>query len=130
MIETVKAPGPVAGTFAASGAFVDSGAINNLNIHFGGPYPTFLITFPTIQFTGTGGTFTIKAQIKEMPTTDPLVDTNTGTWVVVDGTGAYARLRGQGTVSGIKDDHVRLINRTYSGLVHFEADPLEFRTVP
>ena len=33
-IQTAKAPGPVAGTFAATGAFSDSGAINNLSIRF------------------------------------------------------------------------------------------------
>ena len=128
-LETVKAKGPVAGTFDASGAFTDSGAINNLSIHVAHT-PTFVATLPTILFTGNAGTFTIKAQIKETVTTDPAISTNAGTWVVTGGTGAYADLRGKGIVTGTTNDHVGLINRTYSGLVRLDSDAFQFRTVP
>ena len=128
-LETVKAKGPVAGTFEANGAFTDSGAINNLSIHFAHT-PTFVTTHPTILFTGNAGTFTIKAQIKETVTSDPAIATNAGTWVVIEGPGAYANLRGQGTVTGTTNDHVGLINRTYSGLVRLNSDAFQFRTVP
>ena len=120
-IQTSKAPGPVSGTFAATGAFVDSGAINNLKISFSAlGAPDFGITHATILFTGAEGTFTMKAQIKETLTSDPNVLTDSGTWTIIAGTGAYADLHGQGTVVGTVDDNVNLITRTYEGGVHFD----------
>ena len=53
-------------------------------------------------------------------TTNPLILTNTGTWTVINGTGAYARLHGTGTVSGTADDTINLITRIYQGSVHFD----------
>ena len=53
-------------------------------------------------------------------TADPLVSTSTGTWTVIDGTGAYARLHGTGTISGTADDNINLITRLYVGSVHFD----------
>lgn len=118
-LETSKAPGPVAGTFTAAGAFSDSGAINNVGFIFSGiGAPTFVVTHPTILFTGDDGTFTVKAQIRETAGDDPHVLVNTGTWSIIAGTGAYERLRGQGTLTGTNDDI--LINRTYVGEVHFD----------
>ncbi len=119
-IATSKPPGPVPGTFAASGAFADSGTINNLSFApsaFGSP--TFGVSHITILFAGSAGTFTLKAQITETLTSDPNVLTDNGTWTIIDGTGAYANLRGQGTVVGTVDDNVNLITRTYQGNVHF-----------
>jgi hypothetical protein len=120
-IQTSKAPGPVSGMFAATGAFVDSGAINNLNIGFSAlGAPDFGITHLTILFTGDDGTFTLKAQIKETLTSDPNVLTDSGTWTIIAGTGTYADLHGHGTVVGTVDDNVNLITRTYEGDVHFD----------
>jgi hypothetical protein len=120
-IQTSKAPGPVAGTFAATGAFVDTGAIGNLKIGFSAlGAPDFGITHVTILFTGDEGTFTMKAQIKETLTSDPNVLTDSGTWTIIAGTGAYADLHGEGKVVGTVDDNVNLITRTYEGGVHFD----------
>jgi hypothetical protein len=120
-IQTSKAPGPVSGTFSATGAFVDSGAINNLDIGFVAlGAPDFGITHLTILFTGDDGTFTLKAHIKETLTSDPNVLTDNGTWTIIAGTGAYADLHGHGTVVGTVDDNVNLITRTYEGDVHFD----------
>jgi hypothetical protein len=120
-IETSKPPGPVSGIFSTTGAFVDDGAINNLSIGFSAiGAPTFGITHVTILFTGDDGTFTLKAQIKETLTSDPEVLTDSGTWTIIAGAGAYADLHGQGTVTGTVDDRVGLITRTYEGEVHFD----------
>jgi hypothetical protein len=119
-IQTSKAPGPVSGTFAATGAFSDSGAINNLTIRFSAlGAPDFGITHVTILFAGNDGTFTMKAQIKETLTSDPNVLADSGTWTIIAGTGAYSDLHGQGTVAGTVDDNVNLITRTFEGDVHF-----------
>lgn len=120
-IDTAKPPGPVSGTFAATGAFSDSGAINNLSIGFSAlGAPEFGITHVTVLFTGDDGTFTLKAQITETLTSDPNVLTDMGTWTIISGTGAYADLHGRGTVTGAVDDNVPLISRTYQGEVHFD----------
>jgi hypothetical protein len=120
-IETSKPFGPVTGTFTASGAFTDSGTIDNLSRTASGfGAPTFLGSHLTILFTGDNGTFTIKAQIVETVTADPLVLTNTGTWTLIAGTGAYEDLRGIGTISGTADHNIDLITRTYEGSVHFD----------
>jgi hypothetical protein len=119
-ITTSKPFGPVAGTFSVSGAFGDSGEMENLSriaSAFGAP--AFAGSHLTILFTGANGTFTIKAQILETVTADPLILTDTGTWTVIAGTGAYAHLHGTGTISGTADDTVNLITRVYVGSVHF-----------
>ena len=120
-ITTSKAPGPVPGTFTASGAFADSGAINNLSFRISAiGAPTFLVSHITILFTGAEGTFTLKTQITETLTSDPNVLVDEGTWTIIAGTGAYERLHGQGTVVGTVDDTVGLITRTFEGDVHFD----------
>jgi hypothetical protein len=120
-IETTKPFGPVPGTFSATGALAVSGTMVNLGLVFSGiGAPTFAITHPTILFTGTGGTFTIKAQIVETVTADPLVLSDTGTWTIIDGTGEYSELHGQGTVTGTADDNIGLISRTYEGTVQLD----------
>jgi hypothetical protein len=120
-IETSKPFGPVPGTFSVSGAFADSGTMENLSRTASGfGAPTFLGSHLTILFTGVNGTFTIKAQILETVTADPLVLTNTGTWTIIAGTGAYADLHGVGSISGTADDNINLITRTYQGGVHFD----------
>jgi hypothetical protein len=120
-IETSKPPGPVSGTFTSSGAITANGTIANLRFGVSAlGAPTFQITHVTILFTGTDGTFTMKAQITETLTSDPNVLTDNGTWTIAAGTGIYARLHGQGTVVGSVDENVNLITRTFQGQVHFE----------
>jgi hypothetical protein len=120
IFEVSKPPGPVSGTFTSSGAITDNGTIEN--VRFGVSAigsPTFQITHVTILFTGTDGTFTMKAQITETLTSDPNVLTDNGTWAIAAGTGVYAKLHGQGTVVGTVDENVNLITRTFQGQVHF-----------
>jgi hypothetical protein len=115
-IETSKAFGLVAGTFSASGAFVDAGTMQVVSrtvSAFGAP--AFAMSHVTILLTGARGTITIKAQIVESITSNPLILSNEGSWAVVDGTVAYAALRGQGTVTGTADETIDLISRTFEG---------------
>jgi hypothetical protein len=53
-------------------------------------------------------------------TSDPNVLTDTGTWTVVAGTGAYATLHGHGSVVGTVDENVNLITRIFEGDAHFD----------
>ena len=120
-IETQKPFGPSPGTFSASGAFSDSGTFANTRIVFSAVgAPTFGVTHLTALFEGSLGTFTLSANIKETLTADPNVLADNGTWVIVDGTGAYTKLHGQGEVTGTADDNQGLINRTYAGTAHFD----------
>jgi hypothetical protein len=121
-LQTSKAPGPgQPGTFEATGAFADSGAIDNLAFNFSAiGAPTFVISHLTILFTGAEGAFTLKTQITETLTSDPNVLTDSGTWTIIGGTGAYADLHGQGTIVGTLDENAGLINRTFTGNVHFD----------
>ena len=69
-------------------------------------------------FVGAHGTFTVAVQIVETLTADPLVLTDSGSWTIVAGTGAYAVLHASGSVTGIANDHVDLITRFYQGKIH------------
>lgn len=115
-ISTAKPFGPVPGTFEATGTFTDSGTFANTRFAFGATgAPTFVSIHVTQVFHGTQGSFTLRAEIKETVTQDPLVLVDSGTWAVIDGTGAYKTLRGRGTVTGTADEHSDVISRTYSG---------------
>jgi hypothetical protein len=119
-IQTQKPFGPAPGTFSATGAISDSGTFANVRRTIGGiGAPTFLINHLEQRFEGAYGSFTLRAEIKETLTADPLVLTGEGTWAVLDGTGAYATLRGHGTVTGTADEHTGVITRVYTGGVLF-----------
>lgn len=117
-ITTAKPFGPVPGTFEATGAFTDSGTFANTRFAFGAlGAPTLVSIHVTQVFHGTQGSFTLRADIKVTLTQDPLVLVDSGTWAVIDGTGAYKTLRGRGTVTGTADEHSVVISRTYTGAV-------------
>ena len=119
-IQTQKPFGPAPGTFSATGAISDSGGFANVGrIVSAIPAPTFVVNHLVQRFEGALGSFTLRAQIKETVTADPLVLTGEGTWAVVDGTGAYATLHGTGTITGTADDHTGVITRIYTGEVLF-----------
>jgi hypothetical protein len=115
-IQTQKPFGPAPGTFSATGAISGSGAFANVGRTVSAiPAPTFVINHLVQRFEGGPGSFTLRADIKETVTADPLVLAGEGTWVVLDGTGAYATLHGRGTVTGTADDHTGVITRVYIG---------------
>jgi hypothetical protein len=61
--------------------------------------PNFVIVHVTQWFDGALGTFTLRADITETATADPNVLTDKGTWAILNGTGAYETLRGQGQLT-------------------------------
>lgn len=121
VITTEKPFGPVPGTFSTTGAFVETGTLlTEQRIVSAVPSPFGVISHITLLFVGLDGTFTIRTQIIESDAGDENTFTQEGTWVVVDGTGAYATLRGNGKIVGTADHNADLITRIYTGLVFFK----------
>jgi hypothetical protein len=121
-IETSRLRGSP-GTFSATGGIVDAGTFTTLNVHpSAAGAPAFLIIHATYEFVGERGTFVMRTQITEMATADPNVFTGEGAWVVLLGTGDYANLHAQGTVTGVTDENAepdRFV-RTYTGIAHVD----------
>ena len=119
MIKTRKPFGPSAGTFASIGAIPESGTFLNSSVIVERvDAPEVITVHVTQRFNGALGTFTLRAAITETVTEDPNVLADDGTWAIIGGTGAYETLQGRGRVTGIADDNLDLISRTYSGTVH------------
>lgn len=120
-ILTTKPLGALPGQFVATGAFSDSGVlVTEQRLVSALPAPFGVITHLLLRFEGQNGTFTIRTEIAETVTSDPNIFANEGTWVIVDGAGAYAALYGTGDVEGTVNDVANLITRDYTGLVHFK----------
>lgn len=118
MIETRKPFGPAPGTFASTGAIAESGTFTNSSVILEDADATDAVSVHITQrFDGALGTFTLRAAITETATEDPHVLTDDGTWVIIDGTGAYEALHGRGRVTGTADDNLDVISRSYSGTV-------------
>ena len=121
-IETLRLRGSP-GTFTATGGIEDAGTFTTLDVHpSAAGAPEFLIIHATYEFVGELGTFTMRIQIKETVTADPNVLTGTGVWVILSGTGAYAKLHAEGTVSGMTDENPEpdLFDRTFTGKAHVD----------
>jgi hypothetical protein len=115
-IETQKPFGPSPGIFSSTGAISESGTFLNSSLILEDlDACEFVTVHVTQRFDGALGTFTLRAAITETATQDPNVLTDDGTWVIIDGTGAYETLQGRGRVTGTADDTADLISRTYSG---------------
>jgi hypothetical protein len=117
-IETRKPFGPSPGIFSSAGAIPESGTFLNSSLVLEDvDVSGVVIVHVTQRFDGALGTFTLRATITETATEDPNVLSDHGTWVIIDGTGAYATLQGRGRVIGTADDNLDLISRIYSGRV-------------
>src|SRR4051794_29686939 len=92
------------GSFEASGAFTDAGSFTfhedtRTLFHFGANgADRFGIAHSVEFFESSAGKFQLENTVKFSFVGD--VSTATGTWTVLRGSGAYARLRGQGTIAG------------------------------
>ena len=121
IVNTEKPLGPNPGTWSASGAIAESGTFRAVSFQASGSgAPQFQITDVTFEFENQLGMFKLRAHIKETLTDDPNVLIDEGTWVILDGTGSYAKLHGQGDVVGTVNENNNTINRTFSGAAHFE----------
>ena len=121
-IETSRLRGSP-GVFTATGGIEDAGTFTTLDVHASAAgAPTFLIVHATYEFVGEHGTFTMRLQIKETVTADSNVFTGNGVWVILSGTGAYASLHAEGTVSGVTDENPEpdLFDRTFTGKAHVD----------
>src|SRR5262249_37738022 len=119
-ISTLKPLGPALGTFSTIGAFSDFGILVTVDRNVSAlPSPFGVVTHLVLRFEGQQGTFTIRTQIKETVTENENIFFNEGSWVIVDGTGAYSTLQGTGDMEGTVNDVANLITRIFTGLVHF-----------
>jgi hypothetical protein len=111
------------GAFAASGAFSDTGTFITRSVVFSAIWaPTFVIIHGVYEFTGNAGTFALRTEIIETLTEDPFVLVGEGSWVIAEGTGAYADLHAQGEMTSYVDEHddPALFVRTYTGKAHLD----------
>jgi hypothetical protein len=136
LIYVVPSTSTTYGTWESSGLLEKSGDINE-TIHFAGLTEAGLFVkniLTKIMFSDADGTITLRTQLHE-----DFFDPSTGlmgvsgTWLVADGTGAYAGLYGQGTVNisgnlywmcpannyGVTGPCM-IETRTYTGQGHFE----------
>jgi hypothetical protein len=121
--------GSQSGTFNATGGITDTGTYTFAeDLHryftFGGiGAPTFGIVRSVQFFVGADDddTFDLQNVIKFAVTDQPGVFSVTGTWTVLRGTGAYARLHGQGQITGVIDASVtpETFDFSFTGTVHF-----------
>lgn len=124
------------GHWTSSGAFTDEGIIlavtkhepNGLNAR-GGP----ISVIETLS--GGSGTFTWKfirnfTPIPPHPTRGPVYNTN-GSWQLIQGTGAYTGITGQGTFTGTLNVETGDFHDSYKGHVELGGNSaLDFREVP
>jgi hypothetical protein len=101
--------GSQVGTITASGAIADEGTFEFREyVHRDFAYagigaPTFGIVRSVEFFAGQFGTFDLPNTIRYTVTGQAGLYSVIGTWSVLRGTGDYARLHGQGTITGVID---------------------------
>ena len=111
------------GTFSTSGAFVETGTLlTERRIVSAIPAPFGVISHLTLLLVGEEGPITIRAQVLESVADDENIFAQSGTWVIVKGTGAYSSLRGNGSIEGTADHPNDLITRIYTGQIFFKPD--------
>ena len=104
------------GTFEASGAFVDVGTFQAVDMRIAGLESERLLTnHLTYKFTGEGGTFQLTAQTRLM--FGATGATSAGHWRVTGGTGDYAGLKGAGSLEGTLDFATGIFDLTFTGRV-------------
>ena len=100
-----KAPfvGTYSGTFSASGTVSDAGTVT-AQARFGAvPSPATGVLQTVRTLRGGNGTLTLRCTQRTPPNQATTVVSNTGSCVVLEATGAYAGLRGSGSLTGTTD---------------------------
>jgi hypothetical protein len=108
-----------AGDFwSSTGAFTDAGTMAD------SPSPPGLTRGGTYHvsrtWTGAEGTWSARAVVKVIATSEPGVFDVVGTWAVTSGTGGYATLHGTGTLEELFDANAGTVIGTWQGSVHFD----------
>lgn len=106
-------------TFVAGGAIDDFGPITLDSFHASAiPSPVVGTGHFIRTYHGRAGSFTIQLQTLLTPTDVPWLWHEAGHWVLVEGTGAYAGLRGEGVESGTRDFRANTLDVVFTGQVH------------
>jgi len=109
-------PELVSCTFVAAGAITDSGFVTTVLVHAAAVGSPVTGTAQYVRtFHGAAGTFTIRLQTRLFGTDDPSLFQEEGEWTVIDGSGDYAGLLGQGHESGIRDFQNQSLDVVYTG---------------
>jgi hypothetical protein len=106
-------------TFVMTGAFEDEGSIVTDSVHAHALASPIVGTATTVRtFIGQHGSLTIRLQSMIEPTDNPDLYTESGSWVVLETTGAYDGLDGWGKEAGVRDFAHQSQDVTYTGLLH------------
>jgi hypothetical protein len=106
-------------TFVATGAVNDLGAVVLDSVLATAlPAPVVGTAHYIRTYYGAAGTFTVQMQTLLTPTDVPWLWAETGHWVIIEGTGAYAGLQGAGEESGIRDFLAQTLVAVFDGKVH------------
>jgi hypothetical protein len=105
-----------ADVWSASGAFADSGGFVDAQVVL-----TPSLTYHAFRtLTGSAGTFTVRGDVRIVPTDTPGVFDVVGHWTVISGTGAYEDLHGAGTISETFNAVAGTVVGVWTGSVHFD----------
>lgn len=106
-------------TFVMTGALEDQGSIVTDSVQ-GHALPSPIVgTATTVRtFIGQYGSLTIRLQSMIAPTDNPDLSTESGSWVVLEASGAYAGLDGWGKEAGLRDFAHQSLDVTYTGFLH------------
>jgi len=112
-------PGPASCIFVVTGAIVDGGTVTTDSVQATAlPSPTVGTAQYVKTFHGLAGSLTILLNSMITGTDDPTLWDEQGHWVIVSGTGEYAKLLGQGSEAGVRDFASQSLDAVYSGRVH------------
>ena len=122
-IEVLEYPGgtsPPAEPFTASGPAVDAGwvcatgTVEDVDLAYNDPTGAYQMIWALKRFDCGDGTFDVNLVVR----LDLITHNTTARWRIVDGSGAYAGLRGQGSLVGTSEEPGVSIRDVYDGLVH------------
>lgn len=106
-------------TFEAAGAINDSGSVTLDSVRATAlPSPVVGTGHYIRTYNGVNGTLTIKLETLLTATDVPWLWNETGHWVIIGATGAYAGLRGEGDESGVRDFSANTLDAVFNGKVH------------
>lgn len=106
-------------TFVMSGAISDSGHVTLDSVLATAlPSPVVGTAHYVRTYHGSLGTFTMQLQTIITPTDVPWLWTETGHWIIIEATGAYEGLQGQGEELGVRNFSANTLDVVFTGQVH------------
>lgn len=112
---------PTAGScwFISSGAISDAGTVETESIFWTAiPAPTVGTAHWVRTFIGAHGSITIQLETIVQATDIPYIGEEHGHWIILNGTGDYQGLQGEGDVTGIRNFLESKLDVVYNGIVH------------